>query len=237
MINIICTSNFDGLESMRESVSMLGHKFKLKQLIEINHIEISMESLDHIRQSDVCIFQSKNATNQVKKFKDSFSKDKEYYAVGIFTAKSVEASINVNCKYPRDNYSSKDLIKEYKLDIMSGKEIVILKGNGGLSIIKESLKEKNIVKEIIVYERQIQKDIIDLEDFDGSVTNVIICMSQDALKSLCNHYNEIIKRNETFLIVPNDRFISDEIKIFDKVFTLKSTEYQKEILNIIQNSQ
>ena len=236
MINIICTSNFDGLESMQDSVSRLGHKFILKPLIEINHITISIESLDHIRQSDVCIFQSKNATNQLKEFKDSFSKDKEYYAVGVFTAKSVEASINVNCKYPKDNYSSKNLIKEYKLDIMSGKKIVILKGNGGLSIIKESLKEKNLVREIIVYEREIQKDIINSEDFVASARNVIICMSQDALKSLCNHYHEIIKRNETFLIVPNDRFMCDEIKIFNKVFTLKSSEYQKEILNIIQNN-
>ena len=236
MSTIICTSNFDGLESIRESVSRLGHEFRLKQLIEINHIEISTESLDQIRRSDVCIFQSKNATYQVKKFIDLFSKDKKYYAVGIFTAKSVEASINVDCKYPRHNYSSKDLIKEYKLDAMSGKKIAILKGNGGLSIIKDTLKEKNIVKEIIVYEREIQKDVIKSEDFDGNAMNVIICMSKDALKSLCTRYHEMIKRNETFLIVPNDRFMCDEIKIFNKVFTLKSSEYQKEILNVIQKN-
>ena len=67
MINIICTSNFDGLESVKKGVSRLGHEFRLKQLIEINHIEISTESLDRLEESNMCIFQSKKCNLSSKK--------------------------------------------------------------------------------------------------------------------------------------------------------------------------
>ena len=41
------------------------------------------------------------------------------------------------------------------------------------------------------------------------------------LKSLCTRCHETIKRNETFLIVPNDRFMCDEIKIFKEVYHIE----------------
>ena len=141
---------------------------------------------------------------------------------------------SLSLSYSQPNYEI-EKIKSEKNEL-NNKKKEIEKQNQELMREHKYLKEKNIVREIIVYEREIQKDIINSEDFVASARNVIICMSQDALKSLCNHYHEIIKRNETFLIVPNDRFMCDEIKIFNKVFTLKSSEYQKEILNIIQNN-
>ena len=62
-------------------------------------------------------------------------------------------------------------------------------------------------------------------------------MSQDALKSLCMNYYETIKNSDVILIVPNERFISENVRIFREVYTLKSLEYKKEILSIIQNTQ
>ena len=100
----------------------LGHKFKHKPIIKIDNITLSMESLIKIEKSNICIFQSKNTMNQLKSHQDLFNKSKTYYAVGVFTARSVEKSINVDCKYPKKNFSSRDLVEEYKLDRLRNKK-------------------------------------------------------------------------------------------------------------------
>tara|TARA_Y100000768_G_scaffold364200_1_gene324460 strand:- start:5171 stop:5695 length:525 start_codon:yes stop_codon:yes gene_type:complete len=171
----------------------------------------------------------------VKKYRNSFNDLIDYYAVGIYTAKSVERSLQFNCRYPKNNYSSNNLIKEYKFNNIEGKKIVILKGEGGLTTIRESLQEKNIVNEIITYKRIINKNIINDNDFDNNSKNVVISMSQDALKSLCEDHHKIIESRDTLLIIPSERFVDDKIRIFKEVYTLKSSEYKNEILSIIQN--
>jgi len=235
MINVICISSFNELESIKTSVLNLGYKFIHKPFINVEFVSLSTESLRYIEESNVCIFQSKNAAMSVKGYRNRFNDSTDYYAVGAFTAKSVKESIQLNCSYPKKNYSSNDLIKDYRFSNMKGKKIVILKGEGGLSIIRESLQEKNIVNEIIAYKRIINKNIIKAEDFDNNSKNVVICMSQDALKSLCDDYHEVIEGRDTILIIPSERFVSDEMKIFKEVYTLKSSDYKKEILSIIQN--
>lgn len=237
MINIICTSNFNELDSIKDGILRLGYKFKHKPIVEIKFIDLSLESQNHIDESNVCIFQSQNAIIHAKRHQNLFDKNKDYYAVGFFTAKSVEESIQVNCKYPKSNYSSEDLIKEYKLNTMEGKKVVIMRGERGLKKIRESLKEKNIVNEVITYKRIINKNIINSKDFDANSVNVIISMSRDALKSLCEKNDELIKNRDTILIVPNKRFINEKIKIFKKVHTLKSSEFKTEILDIIRNTK
>jgi len=237
MINVICTSNFDELNSIKDSILKLGYKFKHKPIVEIEFINLSTESQNHIDESNVCIFQSKNAITHTKNYQHLFDKNKDYYAVGFFTARSVEESIQVNCKYPKNNYSSENLIKEYKLSKMHGKKVVIMRGERGLKTISESLKEKNIVNEVIAYKRIINKNVISFKDFDANTINVIISMSRDALKSLCENNDEYIKNRDTILIVPNKRFIDKKIKIFKKVHTLKSSDFRREILEIIRNTK
>tara|TARA_Y100000766_G_scaffold254892_1_gene240577 strand:- start:3409 stop:4125 length:717 start_codon:yes stop_codon:yes gene_type:complete len=235
MINVICISSFNELESIKMSVMDLGYKLIHKPFINVEFVSLSAESLRYIEESNVCVFQSKNAAISVKGYRNRFNDSTDYYAVGIFTAKSVEESIQFNCNYPKKNYSSNDLIKDYGFSNMTGKKIVILKGEGGLSIIKESLQEKNTVNEIIAYKRIINKNIIKAEDFDDNSKNVVICMSQDALKSLCGDYHGVIEGRDTILIIPSERFVSDQVKIFKEVYTLKSSNYKEEIINIIQN--
>ena len=236
MINVICTSNFDDLNSIRESVLKLGHEFKHKPIVDIELLSLSTESLNQIGESNICIFQSKNAAIQVKDHHSLFNKNKDYYAVGVFTAKSVETSIKVSCKYPKKNYSSKDLIEEYELKNMVDKKVVIFKGEGGLSTIRNELQKKNIVNEIITYKRIVNKNIIKSNDFKSGCTNIVISMSKDALNSLCDNHFEIIKTMDSILIVPNDRFINEKIKVFRKIYVLKSSQYKKEILNIIKST-
>ncbi len=235
MINVICTTNFDELDTIKESVLKLGYKFKYKPLIEIEFVNLSEESIKQIKESSICIFQSKNAATHTSDHHDLYDKNKDYFAVGGFTAKSVERSIQVNCKHPKNNYSSKNLIEEYDFKNIEGKKIVILKGKGGLNIIRESLYEKNIVHEIETYKRKISSNAIGSDDFDDSSINVIISMSKDALKSICENHYEIIKSSDVVLIVPNKRFISEKVGVFKKVHTLKSLEYSDEIMSIIQN--
>ena len=235
MINVICISNFDELESIKENVLKLGYKFKHKPYINVEFVSLSVESLRYIEESNVCIFQSKNAAMSVENYRSSFNDLIDYFAVGIYTARSVEKSIQFNCRYPKNNYSSNDLIKEYEFNSIEGKKIVILKGEGGLATLRESLQEKNIVNEIITYKRIINKNIISDNDFDNNSKNVIISMSRDALKTLyINHY-EIIESRDALLIIPSERFLDDKIKIFKEVYTLKSSEYKNEILSIIQS--
>ena len=112
MINVICLSNFDELESIRENVLKLGYKFKQKPYINVEFVSLSLDSLRNIEESNLCIFQSKNAVTSVKKYRNSFNDLIDYYAVGIYTAKSVERSLQFNCRYPKNNYSSNNLIKE-----------------------------------------------------------------------------------------------------------------------------
>ena len=59
-------------------------------------------------------------------------------------------------------------------------------------------------------------------------------MSQEALKLLCDNFHQIINNRNTVLIIPNERFVSKDISIFNKIFVLKSSEYKKEILNILK---
>ena len=65
MINVICISNFDELESIKENVLKLGYKFKHKPYINVEFVSLSAESLRYIEESNVCIFQSKNAAMSV----------------------------------------------------------------------------------------------------------------------------------------------------------------------------
>ena len=169
-----------------------------------------------------------------KKYKESFNKNSDYLAVGAYTAAPVEEIFNVKCRYPDNKYSSADLLKSKYLKNIEGKKIIILKGENGLSILHENLREKNDSHEILLYRRKMNKYLLMDKDFNDKYINIVVCMSNSVLNFLIDNFHNLISKLKVVLVVPNKRFLSDKTNVFYKTHIVEKIDNEAEYLNFFQ---
>ena len=217
MTKIICISTISIIDKIKESFENEKYSFINKPIIKIKIAELENNVLKTFKNYDSYIFQSKNSVISMRENIKYFNKRNNFFAVGKYTADMVENIFSTKCYYPKNKYSSHDLISEFNFHDISGQNIAIFKGSHGLSHIKDCLEAKNNVNELNVYVREIDINLLKDNDFDINKLNIVISMSNDALKAFIKKYKHKLKDYDVALIVPNKRFIIDECDMFRRI--------------------
>lgn len=120
--------------------------FEIKKLIPATPLE----------SYDIIIFISVNAVIYAHEYlPELLAKNQKIFAVGPTTANKLK-SIGVYVdSYPRENASSAALLALTECQSISGKKILIVRGQGGSETLKNALDCSNQVEYLEVYERKI----------------------------------------------------------------------------------
>tara|TARA_B100001057_G_scaffold115290_1_gene113826 strand:+ start:40540 stop:41247 length:708 start_codon:yes stop_codon:yes gene_type:complete len=220
------------VSKLQSNLKEFGDLFVDRHILEIEEKSLETDNLSDISTGNIYIFQSKNAAMLCKKYKESFNRNSDYLAVGAYTASPVEEIFNVKCRYPDNKYSSADLLKSKYLKDVEGKKIIILKGENGLSILHENLREKNDSNEILLYKRKMNKYLLMDEDFKDKNINIVICMSNSVLNFLIENFHNLISNLKVVLVVPNKRFLSGKTNVFYQTHIVEKIDNEEEYLNL-----
>ena len=234
MTKIICISTISIIDKIKESLKNERYLLTNKPIIKIKAAKLEDTILEKLKNYDSYIFQSKNAVISIRENIKYFNIKNNFYAVGKYTADMVEDIFSTKCYYPKKKYSSHELISEYNFNDISGKDIVVFKGSHGLSHIKDCLEAKNNVNEVNVYVREIDINLLKDNDFDMNKLNIVISMSNDALKAFIKKYKHKLKGYDVALIVPNKRFITDECDMFKRIRIIDDLQDEGQYTKIIR---
>jgi len=168
---------------------------------------------------DIIIFISVNAVIYAHEYLPQLLiKNQKIFAVGPTTAnKLMSVGVMVDA-YPKENASSKALLVLDECRSIHNKRVLIVRGQGGVETLKETLEPSNQVDYLEVYERKIL-DVCELhrqsiESFMKSDDGVVLANSNQTLSNTLslvksinpNHLNRL---KQCSLIV-----ISERIKTF-----------------------
>jgi len=170
-------------------------------LIEIQPLQYSVNR----SRFDKAIFISRNAVNYF--FVDTLPTISSYFAVGKPTAKILEKHIKQMPLFP-EQMNADGLVAMEELRAVEGEEILLVKGEGGRSLIYDELTSRGAkVTELDVYRRKLpelaaQKAIIN----SYSSHNIWMITSAEAISNLYRILGLSNKpHHQTKLIVSSDR--------------------------------
>ncbi|PMH45458.1 uroporphyrinogen-III synthase [Vibrio sp. 10N.286.49.B3] len=170
-----------------------------------------------LHDADIVIAVSQHAVSFAeKKRKEKHSKWPKgiiYLAVGQKTAHSLSKYCQLNVNYPLIS-DSEHLLKLAELSNITDKHILILRGNGGRELLKETLTQRGAYVE---YSEVYQRELIPLPDGDiflfWQEQNIekIVVTSSEQLNHLISqtpkcHLTWLLQRH---LLVPSQRILQD----------------------------
>jgi uroporphyrinogen-III synthase len=175
----------------------LKESIKLAQVLDRYYIEntifptLEIKALHPVNNNhyQVIIFISKNA---VKYGAYILDKQQDYLllAVGKATANALE-SLGYNVDYyPQHNPSSQALLELDAVKNIKNKNVLIVRGKGGVETLKNELGKHNNVDYLEVYERLPNSNALqyqeNLAQFHQAKEQIVIITSIDIFTALCN---------------------------------------------------
>lgn len=131
---------------------------------------------------------------------------KAWYAIGSSTATELQ-HYHIQATPPTSGVDSEALLELEELIHIEGERILILKGAGGRTLLKERLQDRGAtVDSLSVYQRnrpEYPSDVL-VKELESKPINVILCGSGETVKNL-GYYLPEPHRAGHRLIVPSDR--------------------------------
>ena len=211
MINILITRPLSSAISLRDKIAKQINHHKINSIIfpVINIIETESKILSQIdlSQIDIMIFISPAAVEHSARYIKNIKKHIKLFSIGKDTAEKIERlGLGWNkVIYPLEKFNSEALLdlKELKDINIKNKNIMIFKGKGGNSNLRETLSARgaNII-ETVVYRRCLPKPdtLPDLNQID-----LILCTSSESMNNLISLLGEAVKEKQ--LLVSSERLV------------------------------
>ena len=175
--------------------------------IENHQIRNTLLSIDSFQKIIVTSHHAASfGLKSIKHFWSQLPNNQEWYAIGPKTA-SMLNQYDIDAIIPFKGSDSESLLKINNLSNIIGTKILVMKGQGGRSIIEETLKIRGAKVECLdTYQRQTlnysKNTIPNL--LKRHKINVIICASGETVTNLLNFLPKIY-RHHLCLIVPSKR--------------------------------
>lgn len=149
---------------------------------------LANEQLQLLVSADIAIFTSANAVHhaeQITPLLQIISPQTAVLAVGPATAAALELH-GVQAKLPHDDFSSQGLLGLRELQQVTGKSILLVRGNGGLSTLPDALLSAGAKLHLAeVYQRQIPDNASILKRlFHTELPQIISTTSNESLSNL-----------------------------------------------------
>jgi len=138
---------------LRETIYNLGGNpiiFPVLIISEVKDKTHLLNCIDRLDDYDLCIFVSPNAVHramQLIQSKRSFPSQLEIAVVGKGSADALKDYGIKNIIMPAERFDSEALLELEALQHVSGKRIVIFRGNGGRALLGDTLKERGATLE------------------------------------------------------------------------------------------
>jgi uroporphyrinogen-III synthase len=195
------------------------------EAIEWPVLEIIPRDADAIRADerrlgspDIAVFVSPNAVRHGL----AFTADARIAVVGPATARAIEDSgRSVDIRSP-DGYDSEHLLAEAELQDVDGKNIRIIRGDGGRELLADTLRQRGATVEYLtVYARGVpaysESELASLEQqWRSGAIKVVAVMSVESLRNLVSLLPDWCRGAlaNTLLVTPAARVIQEAVKQF-----------------------
>lgn len=185
-------------------------------------------SVRKLRQPDIAIFVSSNAVEHGLRY---ITKAK-IGAIGPATAAAVRDAGHIVDISPAHGFDSESLLLEPDLNDVRDKQILIVRGNGGRSLLASTLRSRGaVVNYLSVYDRVLPKTSPDLLEMVETMwrrdeINVVTVMSNESLRNLITILPEWcrVRLESTPLVTPAARVLKEAQDLYpDSMPTLAST--------------
>ena len=202
-----------------EEFSALLNKNKIKNLcfpvLSIKRNNPTATNIINLKESNFVIFTSQNS---VSNFMKIFTKDnlvgKKIASIGDSTSKALEEfGVEVDIS-PESEFSSENLCEEISNLPNKKNKIIIVKGDGGRSILRDELSKKfQVYDDLNIYKRELPSEIHNIDKSTFEKISHICITSVEILKNLitiCDLSNLQISKHMIF--VSGNQRIANEIK-------------------------
>lgn len=99
-----------------------------------------------LRQDDIIIAASQHAVHyaqaQLSRNNIQWPEKNHYFAIGAQTAAKLQQATHLSVSWPKGREISEQLLKLPQLQHVAGKNVLILRGNGGRQLLAETLEER-----------------------------------------------------------------------------------------------
>lgn len=170
-------------------IEKAGGKALILPVIDIEHIAPSDWQITNIEHFDWLIFVSRNAIESfISGYGHNLPASCQFAAVGEGTAQAMrEHAIPVDCQ-PKISNGSEGLLQMslMQADKVRGKQILIVRGNGGREHLADTLKARGAnISYVEVYQRVLAKPTASMQK-QAMLADKVICTSVAGVDNLCS---------------------------------------------------
>ncbi|WP_462156778.1 uroporphyrinogen-III C-methyltransferase [Pseudoalteromonas sp. GB56] len=153
MAHIVVTRPQGKGEEIVARLERQGYKASLCPVLRIDYLATPEQQLATLNEADIAVFVSQDAVHGLHQQLPKLSNTIQCFAVGDTTAHTLKSLFNINAITPRQQ-DSEGLVALSQLQNVDSKNVVLVKGRGGRTVIAKTLKERGaFVNAVAVYER------------------------------------------------------------------------------------
>ncbi|WMN58498.1 uroporphyrinogen-III synthase [Pseudoalteromonas xiamenensis] len=154
MKHLLITRPIDKGNELFLNLEAAGFKVSHTPVLALDYLDVAPAQLAVIDEADVVIFISQDAVKGLATLRDTLPASTQYVAVGTSTASVLKTTFGVQALVPKQQDTEGMLALNVLADV-SGKQIVIVKGQGGRPDLAKSLKSRGaLLNQLAVYERK-----------------------------------------------------------------------------------
>lgn len=190
---IVVTRPEQQAQTLCSTLSSLGAQVFSSPTIVIKPVENTIaieEPIKQLTDYDLAIFISQNAViyslSLIRKYWPTWPSSTKVASVGNTTADLLRSK-NLPVDFcPKNEFSSEGLLDLPDLQSLSGKKIILFKGEGGRELLAETFRHRGAkVTEVPVYRREMPQTRLQFLLPERKI-DIIICTSKDGLQNLAS---------------------------------------------------
>lgn len=218
-------------------IKVLDRPFiSIEPLTDHNNFEI----INQINKYDKLIFISSNAAACFKQLlnihKVSLTNEQQVFCIGPTTKNELVSFLTQKIKYPENNFDSESLLNHPELIHPNSQKILIIRGQGGREVLKDTLESKGASVEYLECYRRLLMPINfnEIKSHAESSKTFILITSTEVAKHYLSLFNRNNEKFEAAYIV-NHKKIMDLLEPLKNKILLTKTLDPRNISLLIQN--
>jgi len=215
-IEILVTRPAHQAESLCQLIEQQGGipvRFPVIEITDIANTQHLSTQLQHLSEFDIAIFISPNAVKYAFKHLDSntiWPKHTKIAAVGKSSVKALDSVGLIADIFPSQDFNSEALLELDAMHQVTGKRIIIFRGEGGRELLSSTLTQRGAIVEYAeCYRRQTPaSDKTAVRDkLASNKISIITCTSNEGLQNLYDMIGETHRDSllKTTLVVISQR--------------------------------
>ncbi|MEO2282163.1 uroporphyrinogen-III synthase [Pseudoalteromonas pernae] len=191
MAHIVVTRPQGKGEELVARLEKQGHKTSLCPVLRIDYLATPEQQLATLNEADIAVFVSQDAVYGLHKLLPKLANNIKFFAVGDTTAQTIKSLFNTKAIVPKQQ-DSEGLVALAQLQQVESKNVVLVKGRGGRTVIAKTLKQRGaFVNAVAVYERVALLPDSEqwLSEWHANDVDALVVTSNSAIDAIFNCQN------------------------------------------------